>query len=217
MREMAQESAHSSQVSEWGEQHQRKMEEMKQQRESLSRDSTKRATLQNHTLSEAEREKQLAEIYRKGVENSGIRIVPGSSLGLHHQIANFWQENPFKILMALSVPAVGVIFKTRASKAHLQLQSVIMHTRVFGQFSVITMLLGLMGFKAYMDVNGKFVTEEDAQRRIEDMKLARLELLDRLKRDKDNEDYIEQLKTRARKERAEQRKLERKAKIQMKE
>jgi len=233
MREMAEEKSYSSDVTEWAEEQQRKKEELKQHRNLLNQDVHRRkasTSLLSQTsqdvinlekdenqntkkvLTEAERERQLGELYRKSVENSGIRIVPGNSLGLHHRIANFWQENPFKILIALSVPTVGIIFKSRSSQSHLQFQSMVMHTRVMGQFSVILMLLSLMGFKGYMDANGKFVTEEDAQSRVEDMKIARFELLDRLKHDRDNVDYIENLKIRARKERSEQKELKRKAK-----
>ena len=59
-----------------------------------------------------------------------------------------------------------------------------MHTRVFGQFAVITMLLSLMGFKEYMDRSGKFVTETDVQARVAQMQQSRAELLNRLQRDR---------------------------------
>lgn len=237
MREMAEEKTHSSNVTQWAEEQQKRRETMKAQRDLLTEDSKRRsqssstsngiidpsstrtnngASKLSNSLSEADRDRQLSELYRKSVENSGIRIVPGSTLGLHHRIANFWQENPFKILTALSVPTVGIIFKTRSAKAHLQFQSMVMHTRVFGQFAVIIMLLTLMGFKGYMDVNGKFVTETDSEVRVEEMKAARIDLLERLKYDKDNTDYIENLKIRARKERAEERELQEKNKKELK-
>jgi len=60
-----------------------------------------------------------------------------------------------------------------------------MHTRVMGQFSVITMLLGLMGFKEYMDRNGKFITEADADARVAEMGRVRQELLQRLQREQE--------------------------------
>ena len=60
----------------------------------------------------------------------------------------------------------------------------LMHTRVFGQFAVLTMLLSLMGFKEYMDRSGKFITEEDVQARVAQMQQSRGELLMRLHRDK---------------------------------
>ena len=60
----------------------------------------------------------------------------------------------------------------------------IMHTRVFGQFAVLSMLLTLMGFKEYMDSNGKYITESDVQARVAQMQESRGELLMRLQRDR---------------------------------
>ncbi len=55
-----------------------------------------------------------------------------------------------------------------------------MHTRVFGQFTVISMLLALMGFKTYMDNTGKFITQKEADIRVEEMKRMREDLLKRI-------------------------------------
>lgn len=151
-------------------------------------------------MSEEERSKQLVELYRKSVENSGVRIVPGNSLGIHHKFANFWQENPFKMLTALSVPTIAYIFKGKTGQKHLQLQSMIMHTRVYGQGAVLIMLLTLMGFKAYMDSEGSFITENEAQYRILEMKFAREKLLERLEQDKKNLKYMNQLQIKAKEE-----------------
>ncbi len=76
------------------------------------------------------------------------------------------------------------IFKGRAGQEHLQWQMKVMHTRVFGQFAVISMLLTLMGFKEYMDRNGKYITEADVQARVAQMQESRAELLMRLQRDR---------------------------------
>ena len=72
------------------------------------------------------------------------------------------------------------IFSGRNDQKHLQLQSKLMHTRVFGQFAVISMLLGLMGFKSYMDSTGKFITQAEADNRVNEMKEMREELLKRI-------------------------------------
>ena len=49
--------------------------------------------------------------------------------------------NPFKILSAVGIPTVLYIFSGRNEQKHLELQSKLMHTRVFGQFAIISMLL----------------------------------------------------------------------------
>ena len=72
----------------------------------------------------------------------------------------------------------------RNDQKHLQLQSKLMHTRVFGQFTVIGMLLSLMGFKTYMDSMGKFITQKEADIRVEEMKRMREDLLRRIAFDK---------------------------------
>lgn len=66
-----------------------------------------------------------------------------------------------------------------------------MHTRIFGQFSVILMLLSLMGFKEYMDRSGKFITEQEADDRVESMRLAREELLARLHKEKEAKHFLQ--------------------------
>jgi len=131
-----------------------------------------------------EKEKEILKKFRDSVINSGVRVVPGDSLGPQHKIANFWQENPFKILAGLGIPTVLYIFKGRDGQKHLQTQMKVMHTRVFGQFAVLSMLLTLMGFKEYMDRHGKYITEEDVQARIAQMQQSRNELLMRLHRDR---------------------------------
>mmetsp|Transcript_17564 Transcript_17564/g.33308 ORF Transcript_17564/g.33308 Transcript_17564/m.33308 type:complete len:288 (+) Transcript_17564:100-963(+) len=167
MEEMARQSDHSRQVSEWAE---KVHEENKQAIRRMETDTVL--------------EKKLHAMYKQSVENSGVRIVPGDTLSFHHKVANFWQENPFKILAGIGVPTVLYIFRGRTDQKHLQLQSKLMHTRVFGQFAVISMLLGLMGFKTYMDTHGKYITQYEADMRVEDMKRMRADLLRRIEFDK---------------------------------
>jgi len=132
-------------------------------------------------LTDVERQKKLQELYRKSVMESGVRIVSGDSLSLHHRVANFWQEHPFQILIGMGIPAVAAIFvKRRAGSSSLMLSQQIMQTRVMGQFTVLTFLLSLMGFKEYMDRKGKFITEEEAENRVAEMMEAQRELQFRL-------------------------------------
>mmetsp|Transcript_138 Transcript_138/g.252 ORF Transcript_138/g.252 Transcript_138/m.252 type:complete len:300 (-) Transcript_138:264-1163(-) len=178
MEQVASETEHSREVVHWAEQQQRRNYQQQQQKLMSAKDGM------TARESEVEREKRLAELYRQGVENSGVRVVQGDTLSVHHQLANFWQENPFKILAAMAVPTVLYIFHGKKKQKHLQLQSQIMHTRVYGQFAVIGMLLTLMGFKSYMDSQGRFITELEAQRRVEEMQESREQLLAQLEYDK---------------------------------
>lgn len=51
----------------------------------------------------------------------------------------------------------------------------------------MVVLLGVMGFKEFMDQNGKFITESEAQARIQEMKQMREHLLKRLAMEKQYE------------------------------
>ena len=146
--------------------------------------------------STATTESQLLDLYRESVVNSGVRIVP--KLGPHHVIANFWQEHPFRMLAAAAVPAVGYIYFGR--NEGLQLQMKVMHTRVMGQFTVLALLLSLMGFKEYMDKNGKFITEEDAALRVMEMAEVRQGLLRRLEMEKQHQAEIDATRKQAHEE-----------------
>lgn len=134
----------------------------------------------NNSIKSADQTKAMMDLYRSEVEASGVRIVPGDSLGLHHRALNYWQANPFKMLAAAGVPTVLYIFKGKSNQAHLQLQSKIMHTRVYGQLAVIGMLLGFMGVKTYMDTEGTFITEAQAEAKAREMAEKRNRLLSRI-------------------------------------
>jgi len=168
MREMANETEHSREVSKW------------------ATETNDVGIIKSDTgkVVEEDTNRKLHALYRSGVEESGVRVVPSDRLGVHHHLANFWHDNPFKVLAALSVPTILYIFKGANEKKHLKLQSKLMHTRVFGQFAVLTMLLSLMGFKSYMDTFGKFITEQEAESRVEEMKRMRSDLLERIAFDK---------------------------------
>lgn len=118
------------------------------------------------------------DLYRQAILAQGhIRLVDSEKLGTHHQLANYIQANPFKIILGLGIPSVGAIFYGRN---HLSMQLRILETRVFGQFAVICTLLGVMGVKATMDAQGRYVTNDEVEQRVEEMQTARLRLLHRI-------------------------------------
>ena len=124
---------------------------------------------------------QMHDLYRQAVLNSGsIHLVEGKTLGPHHQVANYVQANPFKVILGVGIPAVGAIFYGRTGKEHLSMQLKILHTRVFGQFAIICTLLGVMGIKSVMDHQGRFVTDEEVEQRVAEMQATRIRLLDRI-------------------------------------
>jgi hypothetical protein len=140
-------------------------------------------------IRDMETQPQILDLYRQSVAQSGVRIVP--ELTLFHHAANFWQDHPFRILAGMTIPALGYIFYGRSGQEHLQFQMKLMHTRVFGQFTVIAMLVTLMGFKGYMDQNGRFITEAEAEQRVTEMAEVRRDLLMRLELEKQHQADID--------------------------
>lgn len=127
-----------------------------------------------------QQQKELNDLYKRAVYESGVRVVPGSALQMHHIASNYVAENPFKVLASLAVPGVAWIFYGRAGQEHLSFSMKVMHTRVFGQFATISALLGVMGFKSMMDQQGKYITEAQADARVDEMQALRLQMLARL-------------------------------------
>jgi len=184
MREMASEAEHSREVSEWAEKQQKQEQSDDSSSGRSSNTGNGNNTLKRKASAKGVTDRHLHALYKRSVEESGVRIVPGDTLGAHHMAANFFQEHPFKILTAAGIPTILYIFNGRNDQKHLQLQSKIMHTRVFGQFAVISMLLALMGFKSHMDSMGKYITQSEADLRVEEMKAMREDLLRRIEFEK---------------------------------
>jgi hypothetical protein len=175
MREIASESQHNHESVKWAEQQHRVQ------------------NVNNKVVNQTdyETEQQLMQLYRKSVQESGVKIVPGNSLSFHHQVANYTAANPIKVLAAMAVPSVAWIFYGQTGQEHLQFSVKLLHTRVFGQFATISLLLGVMGFKEFMDANGKFISQADVDDRVEEMKVVRESLMARLQAEKQYRDAIQ--------------------------
>lgn len=102
MHEMASDAEHSKHMAEWTHQHM-----IKEHKEQLKRMATQKILqqpgMENAVTHKKEgddeaHEKEIVDKFRESVLNSNIRVVPGNELGFYHKVANFWQENPFKIL-----------------------------------------------------------------------------------------------------------------------
>ena len=162
-----QENRHSKETVQWAE---KELAHRKTQRDDF-----------NETL-------HLTNLYQQSIEDSGVSIVPGDTLGLHHRMANYAAENPIKVLAGAAVPAVGAILYGNQSKQHLEFSVALLHTRVFGQFTTLALLLGVMGFKEFMDKNGKFITQAEADARVEEMHRVRDQLKARMHHEKEVHD-----------------------------
>ena len=162
MKEMAKEAQHSHDSVQWAE-HQ------------LSPAETAAAS-----TAMVAQQKELNDLYKRAVYESGVRVVPGHQLSMLQIASNYVAENPFKVLSSLAVPGVAWIFYGRSGQEHLTFSMKVMHTRVFGQFATISALLGVMGFKSMMDHQGKYITEAQANARVQEMQELRTKMLARL-------------------------------------
>lgn len=97
-------------------------------------------------------------------------VVREGGLGLQHRAVNWFNDHPFQLLAGCSAPVVLGIFYTQRKSNHLKLSQKIMHTRVIGQASVLSFLIGLMLFRDYMDREGKYLeaAERDANAQTQD-------------------------------------------------
>jgi len=126
MHEMASKADHSKKMAEWTHE-----EALNDHKEMLHRMSTQKILSQPGMRTEGnlatldekhdeEREKKIQKRFRDSVINSGVRVVSGDSLGLQHKIANFWQENPFKILAGIGGQSIfDFLCKHEGLKLHL--------------------------------------------------------------------------------------------------
>ncbi|KAL3906898.1 MAG: hypothetical protein SGARI_003793 [Bacillariaceae sp.] len=128
------------------------------------------------TVEWAERQKHasqedihLHQLYRQAILDSGVRMVDNPELATWQKGANYVQSNPFKCIAAIGQSGAGV--------ESLQMQ--LLHTRVFGQFTVICTLLGVMGMKEMMDRHGRYVTEDEVESRVAEMEATRTSMLTR--------------------------------------
>jgi hypothetical protein len=76
-------------------------------------------------------------------------------LSFPQRTANYLYFNPIQHTIMTSIPVVAGIFHYQNTvKSDIIMSRRIMHTRVLGQFSVLTVLVMTMGFQSFMDTRG---------------------------------------------------------------
>ncbi|RYH13503.1 hypothetical protein EON65_35505 [archaeon] len=88
-------------------------------------------------------------------------------LPIYQRSMNYIYDHPFQLITYLSVPFAGTILYQQMGKKHLTISQRIMHSRVFAQAGVLTILLSTMGFLEYMERRGRFPDPEEAIRKRE--------------------------------------------------
>lgn len=84
-------------------------------------------------------------------------------LKLYQRVANYLYDHPYRTLATVGVPLVGGIYAYQATNHAIARSQQIMHTRIYGQGTVVLLLLGTMAFHDYMAKRGCFhvVSEND--------------------------------------------------------
>ncbi len=86
-----------------------------------------------------------------------------SKMPAHHKAMNYIYDHPFQMIATMAAPLVGSIMYTQSHNTHLTFSQKVMHSRVFAQAGVLSILLTTMAFREYMDRNGRF-TEPGVER-----------------------------------------------------
>jgi hypothetical protein len=102
--------------------------------------------------------------YKYGISEEGDGPLPKiSHLGIHKQLVNYFYDHPFQLVAGLGFPLASGILYSQRQNTHLTLSQKIMHSRVFAQAGVLTILLSTMAFREYMDRNGRFLDSEEEE------------------------------------------------------
>lgn len=81
-------------------------------------------------------------------------VLNRGELSVTKKAANWCYQNPFKMMVGMAAPAVGGILYSMRNETNLKLSQKLMHTRVYGQMTVVSMMVGMMTFQEIMRRNG---------------------------------------------------------------
>ncbi|CAI5736903.1 unnamed protein product [Peronospora destructor] len=84
-----------------------------------------------------------------------------SQLKLWQKSANLLYDHPYRALVMVGVPLVGGIYSYQHLNKGISVSQQIMHTRIYGQASVVVLLLSSMALHDYMAKRGKFTAENN--------------------------------------------------------
>jgi hypothetical protein len=90
--------------------------------------------------------------------SSGGSVAASGGYGMpfHHSILNFMHDRPFATVMGLGGPLAAFIFNEQYKLKHLKLSQRVMHTRVFAQGGILSILLLTMGAKDFIERKGRY-------------------------------------------------------------
>ena len=151
-------------------------------------------------------------LYKATVGVAPFRVVTSEDeLPVHYKVMNMLYDHPFRLLCACGLPIVAGVYSTQKDYAHLKFSQKVMQTRVLGQFTALSLLLGLMGWNAYMDSYGRFVTEKEAKGMEKEVLSARERMLKHIDDENWRADRMRESSRRARMDKMEREKAKKDA------
>ncbi|KAG3109588.1 hypothetical protein PI124_g11365 [Phytophthora idaei] len=102
------------------------------------------------------------ELYMATMDGSYVAPTKEKSqLKFWQKSANFLYDHPYRALITVGVPLVGGIYSYQHLNKGISTSQQIMHTRIYGQASVVVLLLSSMAFHDYMAKRGRFTVEDN--------------------------------------------------------
>ncbi|KAL4118458.1 hypothetical protein PRIC2_010783 [Phytophthora ramorum] len=102
------------------------------------------------------------ELYMATMDGSYVAPKQETShLKFWQKSANFLYDHPYRTLITVGTPLVGGIYGYQHMNKGISASQQIMHTRIYGQASVVVLLLSSMAFHDYMAKRGKFTVEDN--------------------------------------------------------
>lgn len=84
-----------------------------------------------------------------------------TSVPFHHIVMNRIYDHPWLSIAAAGTPLAAFILNQQLQMKHLTLSQKIMHSRVYAQAGILTIGLGTLAFREYMDRRGRFPENVD--------------------------------------------------------
>ena len=84
-----------------------------------------------------------------------------SKLPLYQRTMNHLYDRPFQFICGVGFPFAALVLRSQLKNKHLTLSQKIMHSRVFAQAGVLSILLSTMLFRDYMEKRGRFLEPEE--------------------------------------------------------
>ncbi|CAM9688360.1 unnamed protein product [Hapterophycus canaliculatus] len=103
------------------------------------------------------------------------KLLPRQELNVAQKAANWCYVNPFKMIgkwLGMGVPAVGGILYSMRNEGNLKLSQKLIHTRVYGQMTVVSMVVCMMTFQQLMKRNGGLFVVPEAEEELEEVEEA---------------------------------------------